>query len=74
MYELGDGVRRDYFRASTYYQKACNGGSASGCHGLGMMYQLGRGIRKNISRAEASFRKACDGGSEQACDCLRELF
>ena len=70
MYEHGEGVRRDYIRACTYYQKACNDGLAPGCHGLGMMYQRGRGVKTDLQKARTFYKKACDRGYKKACSGL----
>ena len=70
MYEHGEGVRRDYFRACTYYQKACNDGLAPSCHGLAMMYQRGRGVKTDLQKARIFYKKACDAGYKKACSGL----
>ncbi|HHO42486.1 MAG TPA: sel1 repeat family protein [Epsilonproteobacteria bacterium] len=46
MYETGDGIKQDSFKAAELYQKACDGGNAWGCNNLGFMYHNGDGIIK----------------------------
>lgn len=48
-------------------EKACNGGDATACHGLGMMYQAGVKLPPDEKKAGELFKKACDASDASAC-------
>lgn len=72
-YEIGYGVRQDYFKAKELYEKACNDGVASGCYNLGTMYNNGNGVRQDYFKAKEFFGKACDLKNEFGCKTYAEL-
>ena len=45
-YRDGQGVTQSDTRAVELLQRACDGGSMSGCANLGVMYQDGRGVTR----------------------------
>jgi TPR repeat protein len=61
------GVTKDEARAAESFQKACEGGSATGCELYGKMLRDGRGVSKDEAKAEALLAKACGGGAGGAC-------
>ena len=66
--ELGDlGVKQDLAKAFKFYKKACNGGYARGCFGLGGFYFEGKEVTKDDKKALEFFKKACDMGYESGC-------
>ena len=67
MYENGEGVKQDYFKAKEWYTKAAEQGDASAQYRLGGMYSLGRGVRQDYFKAKEWFGKACDNGNENGC-------
>ena len=67
MYANGEGIRQDSFKAVELYQKACDGGNATGCVNLGVLYRKGEGVRKDDSKALNLFGKACDLKDELGC-------
>jgi hypothetical protein len=57
------------------YQRACEGGHASGCTGLGTLYGAGSGgVGKDEARAAALYQQGCDGGDSGGCTRLGALF
>jgi len=67
MYENGDGVKQDKFKAVEFYTKACDGGHAAGCFTLGFRYDQGEGVKQNYFKAVELYAKACDGGHAVGC-------
>ena len=60
----------DTVRASIYFARACEAGSARGCAGQGYLL-VDSGV--DTERGRALLQKGCDGGEVKACDALREL-
>jgi len=73
MYNLGQGVKQDYFKAVELFQKACDGGDAAGCYNLGIMYMNGQGVKQDYAKAKELFGKACDMKLQSGCDGYRIL-
>lgn len=66
--ELGDlGVKQDLKKAFKFYKKACDGGHALSCFGLGGFYHEGKAVAKDDKKAIEFFKKACDMGYESGC-------
>ena len=66
--ELGDlGVKQDLKKAFKFYKKACDGGHARGCFGLGGFYFEGKEVIKDDKKALEFFKKACDMGDKESC-------
>ena len=66
--ELGDlGVKQDLKKAFKFYKKACDGGQARGCFGLGGFYFEGKEVAKDDKKALEFFERACDTGYESGC-------
>jgi TPR repeat protein len=74
MYEDGQGVRQDYFKAAKLYTKACDAGEAKGCLLLAFMYEDGKGVRKDESIAKEYYGKACDNGDIGGCKEYKKLY
>ena len=74
MYETGQGVKRNYFKAVEFYQKACDYGDKEGCYNLGVMYVSGRGVRQNDFKAVDLFSKTCAGGNADGCYNLGVMY
>jgi uncharacterized protein len=53
-------ARSDKAAARAAFQKACDGGDASGCSGLG-------GVTPDAAQAAAAFEKGCSGGDAPGC-------
>ena len=65
---LGDlGVKQDLAKAFKFYKKACDGGYARGCFGLGGFYFEGKEVTKDDKKALEFFKKACDMGNKESC-------
>lgn len=65
-YQIGDGVPRDYARASKLYGKASAKGDARAETNLGVMAMRGEGRSVSYSAAASHFRKAAAAGSAAA--------
>ena len=66
--ELGDlGVKQDLQKAFKFYKKACDGGHALSCFGLGGFYHEGKVVAKDDKKALEFFERACDTGYESGC-------
>ena len=66
--ELGDlGVKQDLQKAFKFYKKACDGGHALSCFGLGGFYHEGKAVAKDDKKALEFFERACDTGYESGC-------
>jgi TPR repeat protein len=63
----------DYASARSYFESACDGGSANGCKNLGVLYENGQGVTQDYAEARRLYTKACDGGSENGCSDLGNL-
>jgi TPR repeat protein len=73
MYDKGEGVRQDNFKAAELFTKACDGGDAQGCFNLGAMYNNGEGVRQDKFEAVELFGKACDMRDESGCEWYARL-
>tara|TARA_B100001989_G_scaffold252648_1_gene235478 strand:+ start:3041 stop:4009 length:969 start_codon:yes stop_codon:yes gene_type:complete len=77
MYESGyEGTPLSQNKANHYFEKACEGGIASGCFNLGNNFVNSKGLPANITAEEKSeyiskgkdfWIKACDLGNFKAC-------
>ena len=73
MYDEGEEVRQDYFKAVEWYQKAANQGYADSQFNLAVSYRSGQGVRQDYAKAKAYFVKSCDNQNQDGCDGYREL-
>ena len=64
----------DYQKAAQLFQKACDGGNALSCGGLGFLYANGKGVKHDYQKAAQLFQKACDGGEALSCNGLGALY
>lgn len=55
-------------------EKACNGGDANACHGLGLQHLYGLKSARDDAKAAQLFQKACDGGDQSACGSLAARY
>ena len=79
MYHLGVGVNRDAVRARELYARACDGGLAEGCNGIGLLDELPGGGAPggpigDPSAAEGWYRQACDRGLPAGCGNLARVL
>jgi TPR repeat protein len=85
-YRAGRNVKKDYFKAAEYYQKACDSGEAKeghgssiahyqqkakGCYYLASMYHEGMGVKKDKVKERKYFKKSCDGKYSYVKGCKR---
>lgn len=73
LYDEGQGVRQDYYKAHELYKKACDMKHGAACNNLGSLYNNGQGVRQNRSTAKQYFGKACDLGIQMGCDNYKLL-
>ncbi|MGA2673182.1 MAG: protein kinase [Terracidiphilus sp.] len=70
VYRSGKGFSQDYAAAERYYAKACSGGDAKGCKGLGQLgdaYRNGDRVYKDDAKAAELYQKSCDGDAPYGC-------
>ena len=66
--------KNNYQKAAEFYQKACDGGIASGCATSGVLYADGKGVRQDYQKAAELLKKSCDGGDAKDCTNLGVLY
>lgn len=74
LYQMGQGVPRDYNRARSLYEQACLEGYLMACSNIGTLYQLGQGVPRDYGRARTLYEQACDGGEVMGCANLGTLY
>ena len=62
-----NGYTKDYSKAKSFYEKACNLDNGGGCNNLGVLYAHGNGVAKNIYVALYYYEKACKLNNENGC-------
>ncbi|MDR1120258.1 MAG: SEL1-like repeat protein [Dysgonamonadaceae bacterium] len=65
-YFQGDGVKKDYEKAVSWYEKAANQGYASAQLSLAQCYGMGRGVNKDHYQAFYWLKKAAEQGNKIA--------
>jgi len=73
MLSRGDGVTMDDKKATTFFLRSCDLGSAIGCNNAGMRVEYGRGVNKDEAHAGTLYEKACDRGMAAACNNLGRM-
>ena len=74
LYLMGDGVKQDYIKAKTYFEKACNL-SDYGCSGLGDLYSRDdETIMPDYSKAKNYYERACKHKNGAGCYGLGALY
>jgi TPR repeat protein len=68
------GVKIDVVQAYTFFQKACNGGHATGCGNLANAFYNGLGVTADRARAVQLYQRACDLGGVPACVDLGVIY
>jgi TPR repeat protein len=76
MFLHGYGVPQDPNRAVALFERACNGGVALSCVGLGVFYLNlnDKRVRRDPRRASLVLGQACDQGVAEACARLAVLY
>ena len=62
-----NGYTKDYSKAKSFYEKACNLDNGGGCNNLGVLYDYGNGVGQNQKVALYYFEKACKLNDEYGC-------
>jgi uncharacterized protein len=70
----GDGMARDWERATVLFRRACEDNAATACFNLATMYSAGHSVSRDASAAAALFLRACDGANKLGCQTLAELY
>ncbi|GMB96864.1 tetratricopeptide repeat protein [Helicobacter sp. NHP22-001] len=71
----GDAYKnKDYSKATQYFQKAAEMGSASASNNLGVMYRAGQGVEKDYEKALKYFQKAAEMGDAKASNNLGVMY
>ena len=75
LFEDGQAAYRakDFPKAISLYERACQAGEARACTSLGAMAFNGEGGRKDASWARGLYEKACKGGDVEGCEKLRAM-
>ncbi len=60
-------AKLDFATAARYLDRACELGSAHGCHEAGANYAMGRGVGRDRAKAKTLMTKACRGEFGRAC-------
>jgi TPR repeat protein len=64
---------KDFTKAASLYERACQAGEARACTSLGAMASSGEGGRKDVSWARGLYEKGCKGGDAEGCEKLRAM-
>jgi len=64
---------KDFTKAASLYERACQAGEARACTSLGVMASSGEGGRKDVSWARGLYEKGCKGGDAEGCEKLRAM-
>jgi TPR repeat protein len=71
----GHGTPKDQAHALALFEKACDGGDATGCESLAFAYESGQSGRpKDITKAVTLHAKACDGGEDMGCENAGHIY
>lgn len=74
LYDLGQGVKRDYAQAFMWYRKTAEKGNSDGQFNLGNLYQNGQGVTQDYAQAVTWYRKSADQGFSFAQMDLGRLY
>lgn len=74
MFARGDGVSADDKKATEFFGRACDLGSALACNNLGIRFEGGKGGAVDLNRALVSYQRACDHGNGAGCNNLGRLY
>jgi len=66
LYLAGDGVKKDYGEAMSWFRKAADGGSSFGMWKVGSLYENGWGVHKDRKEARTWYTKAAEAGEDRA--------
>jgi len=74
MHAKGLGVRKNNYKAASWYNKAAKNGHAEAQYNLGQMYATDRGVPRNLGRAAHWFKKAAEQGLPKAQVALSTMY
>ena len=73
MYEMGFGLKQDYFKAFEWRGKAAENGNADAQCCLGGLYIKGHGVKQDLDNAIKWFEKAAEQGHAEATEFLADI-
>ncbi len=73
LYSVGKVVEQDIVKSIDLYTRACDGGDAWGCSGLGVLFKEGIGVLRDFKAADF-YTKECDAGALMSCRNLGSLY
>src|ERR1700704_3872674 len=74
LYDLGDGVPRDYAVARQWYEQAAAQNYAAAQFNLGLLYANGHGVPQDYAMARQWYEKAAAQGRANASYILGEMY
>src|SRR5208337_3862720 len=66
LYLAGDGLKKDYGEAMSWFRRAAEGGSSLGMWKVGILYENGWGVHGDRNEAKSWYTKAADAGEDRA--------
>ena len=73
MYNLGKGVKENFYQACVWFQKAAEQEQPIGQQMLGSCYLYGNMWQKDRIQAKKWYGLACDNGNQKGCEAYGEL-
>src|SRR5271166_6090633 len=73
-YQNGDGVKKDYQQAVSWYRKAAAAGSTVAMNDLGFMYGTGQGVDTDYNQAVSWYRRAAEAGNSEGMKNLGVMY
>lgn len=75
MYYMGEKIKRDAFKASELYEKACNSGSFYSCVFAGYLYENKQNdFIEDYSKARKFFEIACSNKQYDGCNAIAYMY
>ena len=65
---------KDFERAATLYDKACNARVGAGCTGRGVLYNRGLGVANDAAQAATYYERGCNLGDMAGCSNLGTVY
>ncbi len=73
-YANGEGVRRNYGEAMSWYQMAAKQGEPRAMNNIGIMYFHGQGVKRDYDQAAVWYRRAAQAGHARAQNNLGLMY
>ena len=72
--DMSGKAKYDETKSLAAFRKACDGGNAAGCSGLGDAYTLALGVAEDHDKAFKLYQSSCAAGFADACDNLGQSY